>query len=78
MAIIQKILFPVDFSPACVAAAPFTNRLEGTFGAARTASKANLSAEPRQLVAESNPSATRDYFEEILLNLFRRFLAGKP
>ncbi len=54
------------------------NRLEGTFGAARTASKANLSAEPRQLVAESNPSATRDYFEEILLNLFRRFLAGKP
>lgn len=33
MALIQTILFPVDFSPACAAAAPFVRNLAGIFGA---------------------------------------------
>ncbi|MGH9353932.1 MAG: universal stress protein, partial [Terriglobia bacterium] len=36
MAIIQKILFPVDFSPACVAAAPFIRRVANLHSAELT------------------------------------------
>ena len=39
--------------------------------------KANFSPEPGQLLAESNPSAAENYFEEVLFHPFWCFLNGE-
>src|SRR5467141_5121998 len=75
MTAIQNILFPVDFSPSCVAMAPFVKRATSIFGAPVTLAHVfdlyrhdavQLYVRPLSEVAEEQQSLARDKLDSFL------------
>src|SRR5260370_34102134 len=75
MTTLQNILFPVDFSPSCVAMAPFVKRAASIFGARVTLvhvfdvyrhDAVQLYVRPLSEVAEEQQNIARDNFDSFL------------
>jgi nucleotide-binding universal stress UspA family protein len=76
---IEKILFPVDFSPSCVAMAPYVKRAAEMFGSRVTLVHVcdlashngfELYVRPAQEIAEEHQSIARDKLESFLTSDF--------